>query len=73
MRDGIVFIGVAQEKAQAFQGKKVNGRFEFTRDKAVYVNHYYFGSAQKSDELQAGQALMAEASSVHSALCETMN
>jgi hypothetical protein len=30
-----VFIGVAQEKAQAFQGKKINGRFEFTRDKTV--------------------------------------
>ena len=41
-RDGIVFIGVAQEKAQAFQGKKVNGRFQFDRDKTVYVNHYYF-------------------------------
>ncbi|HVI78475.1 MAG TPA: hypothetical protein VM715_10000, partial [Candidatus Acidoferrum sp.] len=40
--DGIVFIGVAQEKAQAFQGKKINGRFEYTRDKTVYVNHYYF-------------------------------
>jgi hypothetical protein len=25
VRDGIVFIGVAQEKAQAFSGKKVNG------------------------------------------------
>jgi hypothetical protein len=35
VRDGIVFIGVAQEKAQAFQGKKINGRFEFTRDKTV--------------------------------------
>src|SRR5688500_13368561 len=42
VRDGIVFIGVAQEKAQAFNGKKVNGRFEFGRDKTVYVNHYYF-------------------------------
>lgn len=42
IRDGIVFIGVAQEKAQAFQGKKINGQFEFTRDKTVYVNHYYF-------------------------------
>jgi hypothetical protein len=42
VRDGIVFIGVAQEKAQAFQGKKIDGRFEFTRDKTVYVNHYYF-------------------------------
>jgi len=42
VRDGIVFIGVAQEKAQAFQGKKVNGQFQFDRDKTVYVNHYYF-------------------------------
>jgi hypothetical protein len=33
---------VAQEKAQAFKGKKVNGQFEFNRDKTVYVNHYYF-------------------------------
>ena len=40
--DGIVFIGVAQEKAQALQGKKINGQFEYTRDKTVYVNHYYF-------------------------------
>ena len=38
--DGIVFIGVAQEKAQAFQGKKINGRFEYMREKTVYVNHY---------------------------------
>ena len=42
VRDAIVFVGVAQEKAQAFSGKKVNGRFEFDRDKTVYVNHYYF-------------------------------
>ena len=42
VRDEIVFIGVAQEKAQAFSGKKIGGQFEFTRDKAVYVNHYYF-------------------------------
>ena len=42
IRDGVVFVGVAQEKAQTFQGKKVDGRFEYTRDKAVYVNHYYF-------------------------------
>ena len=41
VRDGIVFVGVAQEKAQAFQGKKVEGRFQYTRDKTVYVNHYY--------------------------------
>jgi hypothetical protein len=42
VRDGIVFIGVAQEKAQAFSGKKIGGQFEFTRDRTVYVNHYYF-------------------------------
>ena len=29
VRDQIVFIGVAQEKAQAFQGKKVDGQFQF--------------------------------------------
>jgi hypothetical protein len=35
-RDGVVFIGVAQEKAHAFSGKKNDeGRFEFERDKAV--------------------------------------
>ncbi len=38
----IVFIGVAQEKAEVCNGKKVNGRFEFNRDKAVYINHCYF-------------------------------
>ena len=42
VRDGIVFVGVAQEKAQTFQAKKVEGQFQFTRDKSVYVNHYYF-------------------------------
>ena len=41
VRDGIVFVGVAQEKAQTFQAKKVEGQFQFTRDKSVYVNHYY--------------------------------
>lgn len=41
-RDGIVFIGVAQEKARAFSGTKVDGQFQFERDKTVYVNHYYF-------------------------------
>jgi len=33
---------VAQEKAQAFNGRKINGQFQFDRDKTVYVNHYYF-------------------------------
>src|SRR3982751_2438304 len=42
VRDQIVFIGVAQEKAKAFSGTKVNGQFQFSRDKTVYVNHYYF-------------------------------
>jgi len=42
VRDAIVFVGVAQEKTQAFSGKKIHGQFEFTRDKTVYVNHYYF-------------------------------
>lgn len=46
VRDGVVFIGVAQEKAKAFQGKarpeKAPGWFDWTRDKEVYVNHYYF-------------------------------
>src|SRR5437763_16822834 len=42
MRDGIVFICLAQEKAKAWNERKVNGQFEFTRDKTVYVNHYYF-------------------------------
>jgi hypothetical protein len=42
VRDQIVFIGVAQEKTQAFNGKKISGQFQFDRDKTVYVNHYYF-------------------------------
>ena len=36
IRDEIVFIGVAQEKAQAFSGRKISGQFEFTRDKCVF-------------------------------------
>lgn len=46
VRGGVVFIGVAQEKTTAFQGKarpeKGAGWFDWTRDKTVYVNHYYF-------------------------------
>ncbi len=42
IRDGVVFIGVAQEKAKTYQGRKINGQMEFTRDKTAYVNHYYF-------------------------------
>lgn len=32
VRDGVVFVGVAQEKAPACQGKKIEGQFLFTRD-----------------------------------------
>ena len=35
VRDGVVFIGVARDKAPAFSGKKIGGQFEFTRDKTV--------------------------------------
>jgi hypothetical protein len=42
IRDGIVFVGLAQEKAQTFQGKKIDGQFLFTRDKTVYVNPLLF-------------------------------
>lgn len=46
VRGGVVFIGVAQEKTKAFSGKakpeKGVGWFEYTRDKTVYVNQYYF-------------------------------
>jgi hypothetical protein len=45
IQDGVVFIGVAQEKAWAFQAHKRDKTgyvgFEYTRDKPVYVNHYY--------------------------------
>jgi len=33
---------VAQEKTKAFNGRKMNGRFQFDRDRTVYVNHSYF-------------------------------
>ena len=43
--EGVVFIGVAQEKAQAFKGKKSSDpkriNFEWERQ-SVAVNHYYF-------------------------------
>jgi hypothetical protein len=46
VRDQVVFIGVAQEKAQAFSGHKRDQKgfvgFDYQRDKSVYVNHYYF-------------------------------
>lgn len=46
VRDQVVFIGVAQEKARAFSGRKRDKTgfvgFDYQRDKSVYVNHYYF-------------------------------
>jgi hypothetical protein len=42
IRDGVVFVGVAQEKASAFKGRKV-GQYEFDYSRAdVFVKHYYF-------------------------------
>ena len=37
-----VWIGIAQEKAMSFRAQQEQGSFEFSRDKPVYVNHYYF-------------------------------
>jgi hypothetical protein len=42
VRDQVVFIGVAQEKAQAFSAHKEGSTFDYDRNKTVYVNHYYF-------------------------------
>ena len=43
--EGVVFIGVAQEKALSFKAHKANrpgaGLFDFSRQ-SVWVNHYYF-------------------------------
>jgi len=45
VRDAVVFIGVAQEKANAFSARRLPGKralFEFTRGKSVLPNYYYF-------------------------------
>jgi hypothetical protein len=51
--EGVVFIGVAQEKAQAFKGRKKDQTgyvgFEYSRD-AVRVNHYYFDVTNGLDQ-----------------------
>lgn len=44
--EGVVFSGVAQERASAFKARKLTGNergvlFEFSRQ-SVFVNHYYF-------------------------------
>ena len=45
VKDGVVFIGVAQEKAYAFKGRKKKQKgyvgFDYSRQ-SVFVNHYYF-------------------------------
>jgi len=45
IRDGVVFIGVAQEKAWTFQAHKKDQKgyvgFDYARDKPAYMNHYY--------------------------------
>jgi hypothetical protein len=45
VRDAVVFIGIAQEKAKAFSARRLPGKralFEFTRSKSVLPNYYYF-------------------------------
>jgi hypothetical protein len=42
VRDQVVFVGVAQEKAQTFSARKQGSTFHYDREKTVYVNHYYF-------------------------------
>ena len=45
VRDAVVFIGVAQEKAYAFSARRLSGPravFEFSRNKSVIPNYYYF-------------------------------
>ena len=43
--EGVLFIGIAQERASAFQGRKKSEQhlvgFEYSRQ-SVFVNHYYF-------------------------------
>jgi hypothetical protein len=45
VKHGVVFIGVAQEKAYAFKGRKKKQKgyvgFDYSRQ-SVFVNHYYF-------------------------------
>jgi hypothetical protein len=47
VQDGVVFVGVAEEKAQAFKGSKGKPtqrgyvQFQYTRQ-PVFVKHYYF-------------------------------
>ena len=57
VRDGVVFVGVSQEKTKSYSGKPTPGRpgwFEFERDKTVYVNQYYF----YVDDVEFGAAFL---------------
>src|SRR5438132_13264514 len=45
VRDAVVFVGIAQAKAKAFSARRLPGKralFEFTRNKSVIPNYYYF-------------------------------
>src|SRR5439155_8261952 len=45
LRHAVLFIGTAQQKAFAFSARPLPGkpvRFEFTRNKSVIPNYYYF-------------------------------
>jgi hypothetical protein len=45
VRDAVVFIGIAQEKAYAFSAHRLptkRATFEFKRNKSVIPNYYYF-------------------------------
>ncbi len=57
VRDAVVFIGVAQEKAYAFSARRLPGRravFEFARNKSVLPNYYYF----YLDDAEWGEAFL---------------
>ena len=38
VRDQVVFIGIAQEKARTFSGRKQGSTFQYDRDKTVDAN-----------------------------------
>src|SRR6266704_6378841 len=57
VRDAVVFIGIAQEKAYAFSARRLPGKrvvFEFARNKSVIPNYYYF----YLDDAQWGESLI---------------
>ena len=50
VRDPVVFIGVAQEKAQTFSARQEGSTFYYDRDKTVYVNHPTFISMTRTSD-----------------------